>query len=77
MTGSLIWNLKGDVKIDKDAYNAGNSPLNRKDPREQHRGKRYPRSKETDGIDTWRTPGTTQGTSEIGRDSSTIKNGVI
>ncbi|KAF9602131.1 hypothetical protein IFM89_025176 [Coptis chinensis] len=40
--------FKGDVKIDKDAYNAGNSPLNWKDPREQHRGKRYPEAA-TDG----------------------------
>ncbi|KAF9604000.1 hypothetical protein IFM89_039354 [Coptis chinensis] len=68
--------FKGDVKIDKDAYNAGNSPLNWKDPREQHRGKRYPEAT-THGIDTWcNSRSTTQGTSEIGRDSSTIpKNG--
>ncbi|KAF9602908.1 hypothetical protein IFM89_032648 [Coptis chinensis] len=58
--------FKGDVKIDKDAYNAGNSPLNWKDPREQHRGKRYPEAT-THGIDTWcNSRSTTQGTSEIG-----------
>ncbi|KAF9618377.1 hypothetical protein IFM89_001012 [Coptis chinensis] len=65
--------FKGDVKIDKDAYNAGNSPLNWKDSREQHRGKRYPELA-TDGIDTWRNSrSTTQGTSKIDRDSSTIE----
>eukprot|EP00262_Sarcandra_glabra_P011518 TRINITY_DN2780_c0_g1_i1.p1 TRINITY_DN2780_c0_g1~~TRINITY_DN2780_c0_g1_i1.p1 ORF type:complete len:817 (+),score=173.64 TRINITY_DN2780_c0_g1_i1:177-2627(+) len=44
--------FKGEIKMEKDDYAAGNSQLNWKEPKEHHRGKRYPESS-NDGVDPW------------------------
>ncbi|KAF8412000.1 hypothetical protein HHK36_004559 [Tetracentron sinense] len=65
--------FKGEMKLAKDGYTAGNTHMNWKEPKEQHRGKRYAETP-ADGLDPWRIPrSNSQGSVEIRKGPSTTE----
>ncbi|XP_058110960.1 uncharacterized protein LOC131253823 isoform X2 [Magnolia sinica] len=61
--------FRGETKIEKDGYTAGNSHLNGNELKEHYRGKRYSESP-SDGVDPWRFPrNNLHSSNEIGREA--------
>lgn len=65
--------LKGDPKVEKEGYGPGTGHLNWKESKEYLRGKRYSETP-SGNVDQWHgLRGTSQGPSEVGKDSSASK----
>ncbi|XP_058090190.1 uncharacterized protein LOC131236776 [Magnolia sinica] len=60
--------FKGETKIEKDGFTAGNSHMNGNELKEHYRGKRYSESP-SDGADPWRLRNNLHSSNEIGREA--------